>query len=294
MKRRLLVAPLVAGLFAAAASAAPGCSSNSCEIPADCGTDNACRQWLCLDSECKANIEPAGTPIPDTEPGDCTRPICTADGDITFVSDSSDAQNDGLDCTTDTCTADSVTVHDLKGVGAPCSQNGGDLCDTDGVCVACALVTADCSLSDPGEPNETQGAADDLGGISDDDGDGQTFCAVLKGAGDVDWYTYAGTDAIFAEVDPTRAVNAQSLVRVCAFVECTLGTPDIGCPSGSSMTTAPDGQAGCCTQPSPSTLDAFAIAFDCVGTGDDDARVWISVENSSGEDCVPYRLQFHY
>jgi hypothetical protein len=246
------------------------------------------------DGKCTAKIELAGSPLlVDDLDGDCARPICGGDGDIQHVIDPTDVTSDGLECTIDTCDEGGNTLYEKKPEGTTCTEGGGDLCDGTATCVACALVTAECNAPDVGEPNESQAAANDLGSITDSDGSGETFCAALKGAGDIDWYTYSGTDVAFAEVDPTRGANAQASVRLCAYFECKTGTPSLECLTGDTDL-APGGQQGCCIFPSPSSLNPFTVDFDCVGTGDDDATVWIKVENISNEECVPYKLTYHY
>ena len=66
------------------------------------------------------------------------------------------------------------------------------------------------------------------------------------------------------------------------------GTTTFSCPAGSMDDTAPLGQEGCCSEGS---LD---MDFDCSDVSDDNASVWLKVENPDGLACVPYQISFHY
>ena len=75
-------------------------------------------------------------------PGDCKKNVCQA-GAVQPENDDGDVENDGTDCTTDTCSGGTPMHADVL-LGGTCSDNGGKVCDNAGTCVGCN-VTADCT-----------------------------------------------------------------------------------------------------------------------------------------------------
>jgi len=144
-----------------------------------------------------------------------------------------------------------------------------------------------CEDESGSEANETQLTANGLGEISDADASGSFVCAVLDGADDVDWYTYKGDDAFLNFVDPTREVISKQNHRICVYLTCDNGQPQVGCGGDETKDTAPMGQTGCCG------VGNVSPSLNCQGT-DDSATIWIKIENVDGLACVPYELKYHF
>lgn len=144
-----------------------------------------------------------------------------------------------------------------------------------------------CNDTGPGEQNGTEATAHDLGDITDDDGDEGTVSGVVAGENDEDWYKYDGSDTFSGVVDPTRTVTSSGAVRICKFLQCTSGTADFTCPAGTTSSTSPEGRPGCCDDAS------FAVDFNCAGTSDDDATVYVRVDAAQNL-CINYTLKYHY
>jgi hypothetical protein len=220
--------------------------------------------------------------------GDCKQAVCDGSGNKSFIANNSDLPDDGLECTTDSCNA-GIPSHTPKPMNSFCGPNGTHFCHTSTECKPCQELTAACEEIGPGEPtNDTQATAHSFGKISDADSAGKDVCAVLKGTADVDWYTYSGVDNAFSVVDPLRKVSSDLKTRLCVYLKCTAGTTSFSCPAGSTNDTAPLGQQGCCSE------GEIDLSFDCAGVQDDDANVWLKVENPDALACVPYLLSFHY
>jgi hypothetical protein len=123
--------------------------------------------------------------------------------------------------------------------------------------------------------------------ITDEDEMGGTLAGVLAGAADVDWYSYSGTDVSLADVDPTRTFSG-GLARVCKFARCINGgATDVICSGGATAATSPTGASGCCD------TNTFDMEIDCPGTSDDDATVYVRVDQPTS-DCVGYSIGYHY
>ena len=118
-----------------------------CASPADCsGRDSFCGQRTCLMSTCGWNYAPAGIALPDTQQavGDCKILECDGAGNVQQVAANSDLPVDGVDCTTDVCTA-GVPSNLPKVAEMPCVQGGGSVCDGRGSCVDC-VTKNDCAI----------------------------------------------------------------------------------------------------------------------------------------------------
>ena len=203
------------------------------------------------------------------------------------VPDPSDTKSDGEECTVDACEGGAPT-NVPKPAGTTCMQDGGRFCHADGTCHYCAEVGAGCEDMGPGEPNDTEDTAFDLGMLAASDDAGQSVCGVLHGAGDVDWYRYDGVDD--GGSDPGRGFTSETAIRICKYVACAGMTTALVCPAGTTDDTSPAGHAGCCgTKP-------FQIPAtpDLCPDGANDATVWIKIENKAAAACAPYQLDVHY
>ncbi|HVR61560.1 MAG TPA: esterase-like activity of phytase family protein [Polyangia bacterium] len=106
-----------------------------CVTAADCGDSTECGQHACLSGVCAVMNAPLGTPTMAQTLGDCLRVVCDGNGQVTTVSDDTDAPSDNNQCTADACAA-GVPVHTPLAAGTACTQNGGATCDGAGACVA--------------------------------------------------------------------------------------------------------------------------------------------------------------
>lgn len=280
-----------------------------CQSADDCPSPGeVCKGPSCVDGVCGGAYLPDGTPWfdmspgdcridacdgagglksilfddpPQQNPGDCERFVCDT-GEILTIADPSDIPNDGNDCTLDTCEAEGPLNTPLE-VNAAC---GSGYCHSDVTCQHCKEVGDACEELGL-EPHENQETAQDLGQITDADATGSFTCATLKGANDVDWYTYFGKDALGNQVDPSRSLMVQSGGgRVCVYFQCSKGSITVGC-NGATADTAPLGQKGCCGS------GTVKPSLNCEGL-DDSARVWIRVDNPQALACVPYELAYHF
>jgi hypothetical protein len=257
-------------------------------VPEDCAVPNECSKPTCTDGICGIEYVPSGTVVGNEPLGDCKQAICDGAGEKSFIANDADLPDDDLECTTDTCNA-GIPGHTAKPTNSFCGPNGTHFCHDSTECKPCQQLTAACEDIGPGEPtNEAQVTAHSFGTISDLDSSGKDVCAVLASPTDVDWYTYKGVDNAFSVVDPFRKVNADQKTRLCVYLQCTAGTTSFTCPANATPDTAPLGQQGCCSEGS------IGLSFDCNGVSDDDASVWLKVENPDSLACVPYQLSFHY
>ncbi|MEJ7728413.1 MAG: hypothetical protein WKG00_04280 [Polyangiaceae bacterium] len=158
----------------------------------------------------------------------------------------------------------------VGGEGGAGGGTGGDTCLDEG----------------PGEPNETEATAFDLGDIEDCDSAGDQVSAVLDGPDDVDWYRYDGDDTFGCSVDPNRGITVNGSVRLCKFVDCVSGTAEFDCPEGSVTATSPGGHPGCCSN------NGFGIDPNCSGI-DDDSTVYIRIDEPT-LPCAEYTVTYQY
>ena len=319
--RRLQIFPLLALLAGCSDDGGPGTTSDGTTAvtptTGGCNTDDECPGFMCQRGVCDAGMcamvplaagvevddrpgncqhlvcdgQGQGTPLPadddlpfDTS-RDCKREVCQAGAPV-FEVDDLDLPNDGNDCTTDTCKDGTPNFAPLP-INSFCGPGGNSFCHDDGNCEPCKQITEACVDDSNSEPNESQVAARDLGGIDDDDASGGTFCGVLQGDDDVDWFKFTGNDVLFNYVDPTRQILTDGAARLCVYAQCKGGGTSVGCDGGTSKATAPLGQAGCCGE------GTVAPSLDCDGL-DDSATIWISVENVAALACVGYQLDYHF
>ncbi len=125
---------------------------------AACADKNVCHANICNpDGVCETKNRT--TDPPDSKPGDCKRTHCV-DGVGTLVPDPTDVDNDGNDCTTDTC-VDGKPHHEPVAKGAKCrEEDHPGLCDDKGVCEVPCQGSHDC---EPKTPNNCTEFACNLG-----------------------------------------------------------------------------------------------------------------------------------
>jgi hypothetical protein len=285
----------------------------ACAVDADCPQGaGVCQTGVCQAGQCVLVDLPAGTAIGDA-PGDCRKDVCDGAGNLEqmpddadvapddfgdckatvcvagepgFVADDLDLPNDDVECTADTCDQ-GTPKFTAKPVNSFCGAKGEKFCHDDLTCQDCKQVSEACEDESGSEANETQLTAHGLGEITDADASGSFVCAVLDGADDVDWYTFKGNDAILNFVDPTREVISEQNHRICVYITCDNGPPQIGCGGDETEDTAPMGQPGCCG------VGNVSPSLNCKGT-DDSATIWVKVENVDELACVPYELKYHF
>lgn len=287
-------------------------TAGECNVPDDCPWPGQCQGPVCVEGACGAEYLPEGTPWfggpsgdcyvdlcdgaggvyaavgddpPPQVPGDCHRYVCEEGNTLTKIDDS-DLPADGNDCTQDSC-AMGVPANTLLPQHSPCGELGASFCHADGVCRRCKEVTAMCE-DYGGEPHENQETSLNLGKISDDDGDGSYACGTLRGANDVDWFTFEGDDKLGNLVDPFRSLVTQNGdgARVCVYFQCLKDSTTVDCKS-ETPSTSPLGHKGCCSSTS------VAPKLNCGGL-DDAAKVWIRLDNPQKLACVPYELDYHF
>lgn len=257
-------------------------TANNADTPDDM---NVCTQDLCTQGVPSHEPTPAGMLMDNGIAGDCLSAQCDGMGNMVLAPNNADVPSDSATCTVDSCNA-GMPVFTPKPTGTSCGSNNA-VCHPDGRCDSCADPGANCPDNGFGEPNDTQTIAWNLGMISDADTAGQTFCGVLSGANDEDWFTYDGNDDLFSEVDPFQSISNGTKGRLCAFFKCKSGTTSLSCSNNSKPETAPDGTNGCCsTSPFPVTLECSSV--------NDHARVWFRIDNPDANACIPYQIGFHY
>jgi hypothetical protein len=148
-----------------------------------------------------------------------------------------------------------------------------------------------CDDTGPGEPNDTEQEAVDLGTIGDCDDQADTVSGVLTGFSDVDWYKYLGADASsFCTVDPGRALTSANAVTLCKFIQCADGSaPSFDCPTGTTAASSPEGRPGCCGQA------GFELDLTCGSSAfnADDATIFLRIEPEVGL-CTSYSLTYDF
>lgn len=257
-------------------------TANNTDTPDDM---NVCTNDVCIQGVPTHEPKPAGMLMDNGVVGDCLSAQCDGMGNMVVAPNNADVPSDNATCTIDSCSS-GMPVHTPKPTGTSCGSNNA-VCHPDGRCDSCADPGANCPDNGFGEPNETQATAKNFGNISDADSAGQTFCGILSGPGDVDWYTYQGKDDLFSEVDPFQSISNGTKGQLCAFFKCQSGTTSVSCGANAKIASAPGGQSGCCsTSPFPVTLECSSV--------DDNAQVWLRIDNPDANACIPYQVTFHY
>jgi hypothetical protein len=120
-----------------------------CVIASTCpGQDDECKKRSCTAGSCGFSFTPSGTAVSLQTPGDCHKSVCDGAGNVTQTADDTDVQQDGNQCTTDTCNGGQI-VHAPLASGTDCGAP--KKCDGAGNCAGC-LSAAEC----PGMDNECQ------------------------------------------------------------------------------------------------------------------------------------------
>jgi hypothetical protein len=138
------------------------------------------------------------------------------------------------------------------------------------------------------DPNDLGGETDSimLPGITDKDANPlHKTTGVAAGVGDVDSFTFFGTDAAGSVVDLRASININN-VEFCAFVKCANGVTKRGTCSQGAPAVNTAGNSGCC--------GTRSVAFDwnCGGvfTGEN-ANVWFRVKPTAPV-CSPYTIEY--
>lgn len=249
---------------------------------------NPCTADLCENGEPVYSALASGTVVDNDMVGDCRAAQCDGLGGTVIVVDGTDLPpEDGAVCTTSSCSG-GVPAQISATPGMSCG-GGGLVCHDDNRCDSCPDPGPGCPDNGYGESNDTQSTAMDFGTMNDPDNNTQTFCAVLSGATDVDWYTYMGHDTLSGLVNPYQYFSNGTKARVCAYFKCNSQNTYLTCPANTAPSTAPNGEQGCCGD------EPFKVEqLSCDGMFNDDARVWIRVDNPEQNACIPYFLSFNY
>lgn len=149
-----------------------------------------------------------------------------------------------------------------------------------------------CEDSGPGEPNESEAKAHDLGTITDDDADAVSVSGVIAGDGDEDWYRYTALDELFGVVDPARSmVQSETGLVLCKYVECAdgLSGTEVTCEDGSSSDVTSAGRPGCCKG------SDFGMTIECPGANDS-ATIYLRLLQPSATPatCNAYKITYHF
>ena len=228
-------------------------------------------------------IDPTTSGADDDDDDDDADDDDDDDVDSTTGDDDDDESTGDEGTSTDTGSADSACPPGED--TCPCDEG---MCDFGLMCIDDVCTTQGACADDPGEDNDTEATATDLGMIEDCDDDGSMVTGVLDGNEDVDWFRYDGDDVALCNVNPARTISADGGLRLCKFAECADGETDVDCDEGTTQTNSPDGRVGCCSDGSFDMPDV-----NCTGTIDDDATVFIRVDQAEAM-CVAYTLSYHY
>lgn len=106
-----------------------------CTTDGDCPgpLDPRCGSGKCIEGECQLQIHSG--PLTSQRQGDCARAECSPTGAVVEVADTSDAYNDGEQCTTDRCDGSHARNEPLAD-GTLCPEAGAGVC-VGGRCAAC-------------------------------------------------------------------------------------------------------------------------------------------------------------
>jgi len=118
-------------------------SGGGCASASECDDANPCTEDSCDGGDCLH--APLDGDLPDDAQtiGDCRRAIC-AEGSISEATDAGDVPVDGKACTEDVCNGNQPQ-NPPKAGGSPCTENDGQVCDGNGLCVEC-FTNAECTL----------------------------------------------------------------------------------------------------------------------------------------------------
>jgi hypothetical protein len=109
-----------------------------CLVAGDCpGVDDECGVRTCTAGVCGRTFTPAGTPLTTQTAGDCQVVQCNGAGGTTSAANNLDVPVDGLECTSDLCTA-GVPSNPAVADGTSCTA-GGQYCRA-GVCAPSSFM----------------------------------------------------------------------------------------------------------------------------------------------------------
>jgi hypothetical protein len=252
-----------------------------------CGSDASPAEFTTGSSS--SGDDPTAATMTSTPEETSTGPSSTTVSTATVDPDSSSGgESSGTDPDTSGTSDSSGPDCPLGTLGCPCDDG---VCDSESTCIAGTCEgQMNCNV-DGYEPNDDEASATDLGTLGDGDDPG-SIAGELDHDTDVDWFTYAGEDdlGVGPGVAPTRNLDADGGLRLCKFLECPSGIADteLTCPDGSDLAQSPGGRPGCCGNASIAMPD-----FNCAGTTDDSAQVYIRVDNAALQ-CVQYTISYEY
>jgi hypothetical protein len=225
-----------------------------CVQGADCpGADTECRIRSCSGAgTCGfSNVNEGGLTNTQTA-GDCTKNVCQS-GASAAVLDANDPQNDGNDCTTDTCSGIGATAHVSLAAGAACGVGGTLKCNGSPgapACVEC-LSVSDCPA---GKDAECYSSACSAAGACSLTFTPANTAVAAQTTGDCHENVCDGSGSIVSvEDDGDVTVDA----NVCTQDICLAG----GVPSNPAVTPA----GTTCTAPNGAKLcDATGTCVQCL------------------------------
>jgi hypothetical protein len=184
----------------------------------------------------------------------------------------------------------STSATSTSATTAASSTSASSTSATTGTSTSASSTSSGQACDDPGpEPNDTEATAVAVPDLDDADPSPYPhFEGVLDGPNDVDWFTYVGTDAFGAAVDPARNLTVVGGARICKFAACISGSTTVVCSGGAQDATSPSDLPGCCGSGSIALSDV-----DCSGTVDDDAVMYIRLDQAV-DACVGYAVDYHY
>jgi hypothetical protein len=255
-----------------------------CNADADCGTNTACKTFMCTAGVCGSSNKPDGFVVANPLAGDCKKDLCMSGLVMADAVADGDLPVDGLPCTLDICTI-GVASNPPLSAGTICGPNL--MCNGLGACVGC-LTAADCPLPPnacqvractAGACGFTNVAADTV--VSDtpldckvDTCDGNGNVQTVADINDKPVDNNPCTDDVCTGKDPSNPPVAKGLA-------CSNGGSGTVCDDGGhcveclDATTCPGGPdtecntrtcvAGVCgiSQPPDGTLVSDQVSFDC-------------------------------
>ena len=287
-----------------------GPDATVCMSASDClDAKTDCRVTECVSGKCTHALSPMGAPC-GVDAG-----VCTAAGDCVGCITADDCP--AIECKTATCNQGTCGYAN-KSDGAVCMVQGtmpqacqatsclqgtcvlsskpdGTSCGTSGITPACqspnACTAGACAptmtcaqLGSAHGANHSQGAAFSLGMVTDcQEGD---ICDSLA-PGETDWFTYDGIDSA-CQIYP--AATFSQPLTVCEYWACKDSSLQIDqCPTGTTMSTAPNGAFGCC---GTSTFGVHPCGGGLFDNGS--ATMWISVTDPTTATCTPYDVHYEF
>lgn len=228
----------------------------ACTTASQCpGTDDECQVRTCSSGICGVVFKAAGTVVTSQTVGDCKRNECDGTGKIKANPFAGDPEDDGNDCTADTCSAGKA-VHAPVAIDTACGAAGASLkCNATGQCVGCNRPS-DCAPSANACLEATCSAEGVCGTQNKVDG---TACNDGNGCTTVDTCVAGSCEG--ATPMTCTALDACHGVGTCNAATGTCSNPSANeggaCSDGDACTRGDRCQAGACTP-----TDTFAV---CLG-----------------------------